>query len=457
MQLVLLAGELGEKYGQEHEYYNLHTPADAIKLLCFNYPALQQELVTAHHNGIGYKVIQGGAAMGYDELHLPFGSRPLLVVPVITGAGGGGVSQVLAGVGLVAAAVAFAPVGAGFLAAGLGVGASTTATFSLAAGAYIASTSAVLAGGVSTAIGAIGAGLILSGTANLISPQPELRNSSIGRIKGDSTNVRGPGPDGITRGGLGQQNYAFTGPVNTVGTGATLPVIYGRVITGSHLIAASLEVSDDSGPLRIATQKPGEKTLKINSERLTTQLKDCGGVDSRRGDSKDELKVTSDDTDKKKKVKINKQFGSGANDDAKLKEESSISFSGRSKTLKYKHDKDKEPHKKLDIIFALNNGLFDYVAAEGTTKIDGFITYEITITVSQSGGDDIDVARAQITVQGLLNSEDQEVIFGNRIEMPKVKGAESANEKVYVKVEIIEAEVYDGTTFKLQGYGYDLL
>ena len=60
-------------------------------------------------------------------------------------------------------------------------------------------------------------------------------------------------------------------------------------------------------------------------------------------------------------------------------------------------------------------------------------------------------------MQGLLNSKDQEVIFGNRIEMPKVKGAEKANERVYVKVEIIEAEVYDGTTFKLQGYGYDQL
>ena len=68
MQLVMLAGELGEKYGKQHEYYNLQTPADAIKLLCINYPALKQELVQAHHNGIGYKVIQGGAAMGYDEL-----------------------------------------------------------------------------------------------------------------------------------------------------------------------------------------------------------------------------------------------------------------------------------------------------------------------------------------------------------------------------------------------------
>ena len=102
MQLVRLAGELGEKYGYEHEYCNLRTPADAIKLLCFNYPQLQKDLVEAHHNGIGYKVIQGGAAMGYDELNLPFGSKPLLVVPVISGSGGS-TGQILAGVGLIAA------------------------------------------------------------------------------------------------------------------------------------------------------------------------------------------------------------------------------------------------------------------------------------------------------------------------------------------------------------------
>ena len=107
MQLVLLAGELGEKYGKQHEYYNLRTPADAIKLLCFNYPKLKQELIEAHHNGIGYKVIQGGASMGYDELHLPFGSKPLMVVPVITGSGGGPTTQILLGVGLVGASFLF--------------------------------------------------------------------------------------------------------------------------------------------------------------------------------------------------------------------------------------------------------------------------------------------------------------------------------------------------------------
>ena len=104
MQLVMLAGELGEKYGKQHEYYNLRTPADAIKLLCSNFPQLQRDLMISHHNGVGYKLIQAGAAMGYDELQLPFGSKPLLVVPVITGAGGS-TGQILAGVGLVAAAI----------------------------------------------------------------------------------------------------------------------------------------------------------------------------------------------------------------------------------------------------------------------------------------------------------------------------------------------------------------
>ena len=112
MQLVMLAGELGEKYGAQHEYYDLQTPADAIKLLCINYPALQKELVQAHRNGIGYQVIQGGSSMGYDQLRLPSGSKPLMVVPVITGSGSdSGFGQVLLGVGLVALAIAAPGVG----------------------------------------------------------------------------------------------------------------------------------------------------------------------------------------------------------------------------------------------------------------------------------------------------------------------------------------------------------
>ena len=151
MQLVLLAGELGEKYGTQHEYYNLHTPADAIKLLCINYPALKQELFRAHQNGIGYKVIQGGAAMGYDDLHLPFGSKPLLVVPVISGAGSGATTQILAGAGLIAASFLFPGAGLFGATSFFGATASTAAFVSPLTG--IAYGSAVAAGaGIGTAI-----------------------------------------------------------------------------------------------------------------------------------------------------------------------------------------------------------------------------------------------------------------------------------------------------------------
>jgi predicted phage tail protein len=426
-----LAGELGEKYGQKHEYYNLQTPADAIKLLCINYPVLKAELMQAHQNGVGYKVIQGGAAMGYDELQLPFGSKPLLVVPVITGSGGGSTTQILIGVGLVALAVALP--GAGLFAGGA-VGFGSTA----AAGAAV-----TLGSTLTVAAGNIGIALILSGTASLLSPQPELPKAN--RIRGEGTNVRGNGPDGITRGASGNQSYAFTGPANTVGTGTTLPVIYGRVIAGSHLIAANLDVTDNSDPLQTATQTPGVNTIKINGERLTRALKDCGGIESERGD----LSLRSSDTSRDKRVFIGKVFG--PNGDQPLEAEAELAVNSNNSALKYKTNGDKR--KNIDVIFKIAKGLGDFVAGDGSTKIDGFITYQITLTIT-TGGADIDVASARITVQGLTEAN-QDVVYGHRFEAPKVE--KRGGEDLDVKVEIIEVGVRERTTFELVGYGYKLL
>ena len=416
----MLAGELGEKYGKQHEYYNLQTPADAIKLLCINYPALKQELMQAHHNGVGYKVIQGGAAMGYDELQLPFGSKPLLVVPVISGAGGGSTTSILVGVGLVAAS--FLLPGAGLFGAGTGIAAFA---------------------GVSTAVGtgisAIGAGLILSGTASLISPQPQLGNLGANRIRGEGTNVRGPGPDGVSRGAMGHANYAFTGPANTVGTGATVPVIYGRVIAGSHLLAANLEVSDDSDPLKITTQAPGLKTFRINGEQISQKLESHGGLKGRRKT----IEIKGSDANEKKRIFVDKKFA--PNGDATLEEEQELV----SDRLEYR----KAVRKKLDILFKINKGLFDYVAGEGSTIIDGFIRYRITVELTGKDPDPT-VASADVTVQGLLlKSKKHNIVYGHRMEMPRVTGRED----VRVKVEIIDAEVHDDARLIFHAYGYGLL
>ena len=434
MQLVLLAGELGEKYGQRHEYYGLNSPADAIKLLCINYPQLRQDLMVAHHNGVAYKVIQGGAAMAYGELQLPFGSKPLLVVPVVMGSGGNsGLNTILLGVALVAVAIA-APVagfaGLGFTATGAGVTAAGTATF---------------AGALAAGVGNLGIALILGGTAQLLAPQPVLPKGD--RIKGSGTNVRGPGPDGITRGASGNQSYAFTGPANTAGSGVTLPVVYGRVTTGSHLIAAAVDVVDNSDPLQIATQQPGVSTVKINSEELTRTLKDCGGVEARR-DGDDFIRGSGD-----KRCFANKVFGPDNSHDKKLEEGSVITIDDEdSGALNYSNKPKKRG--RMDVIFKVRRGLYDFINRKGTTKIDGFITIEITITIVR-GGPDVDVAKARFTLQGLTNANGHDFSFGVRLEGPEVKGR--SGDGIDVKVEIIEVGCHDECTLDFVGYGYDIL
>ena len=114
-QTVRLLGDLGERYGSEHTYYDLRSPAEAIKLLCINSPEFQKELAYAHEHGIGYTLVQAGEFLDYEDLHLPLGRNDLVLTPVVAGSGGG-VGKIILGVALVAVAI-LAP-GAGFV--GLG-------------------------------------------------------------------------------------------------------------------------------------------------------------------------------------------------------------------------------------------------------------------------------------------------------------------------------------------------
>lgn len=440
MQLVMLAGELGEKYGKEHEYYNLRTPADAIKLLCVNYPAFRDELITAHQNGIGYKVIQGNAAMGYDELRLPFGSKPLLVVPVITGSGGSSTTQILLGVGLVAAS--FLLPGAGlFGVQGLLTG-SITGTFSgLAATSGLAGTLTT----VGTALSAVGAGLILGGTAQLLSPQPEIPKAN--RLSG-GTRERGTGPQGVTRGASGEQSYAFTGPANTIGTGATVPVIYGRVITGSHLIATDLDVTDETDPALASIGPFSRRKVTVNGDKLLGRLASRGGLKS--------IRLGSDynfgDTDTDNQVKIDHTFGPLI--DFQVGEGSSaleLDISDDDGPLKFKKDK----VEKTDFIFALKKSLFDYVGEENeTTIIDGFIQYEIECRLSGAPRGAV-VASASATIQGKFkSSHGNPFIFAHRLKLPKkVDDAD----RVKLRIRILDSGVRAATTFTFVGYGYNLI
>jgi len=147
---ILLLDELGERWGESHTFYDLRTPADAIRLLCINYPDFGKYLATSHEQGIAYQVTQVGHELKANELTLPLGQHDLVIAPVIIGSEGA--VKAIAGAALIATAVITGGAG-GFL-----------ATFQ--------------AGGLTGAAATIGASLVLSGVQEMLAPQPTTYDSS---------------------------------------------------------------------------------------------------------------------------------------------------------------------------------------------------------------------------------------------------------------------------------------
>ena len=420
----MLAGELGEKYGTHHEYYNLRTPADAIKLLCLNHPRLQKDLMTAHQNGVGYKLIQSGAAMGYDELHLPFGSRPMMLVPVISGSGGSA-TQILVGVGLVAAS---------FLLPGAGLfGASAFGAF----GGPIAAAGTLTT--VGTAISAVGASLILGGVANMISPQPEL--PKLGSRRMDGTNFRGPGPQGVTRGASGQQSYAYTGPANTVGNGSTIPVVYGRAMLGGHMLSVGIEATDVSDPIATAIKAPGRETILINGSEVEREFNEESGIATKRLDSRDVFRYKTTINNRRRVIPSGDGFGPGLN--RSLQENSTQRFGSIDTKGKYQDE--------FDVLFEIDGGLYGRAGkGENATKIDGFIQYRIEVTHTMPG-DNPTVAVAENTIQGYLERS-QEYYWAQRLKWTRL----DSNKELILRITIMDVDTDAPTKLRVHVFGYDL-
>lgn len=394
MQRVCLLGELGERYGTEHTYYNLRTPADAIKLLCINMPELQQELMTAHERGIGYRVLQADQDMGYSDLQLPLGQNDLVLVPVIAGSGRG-FTQVLIGVGLIAASF-------------LIPGAAAIGTFGL--------TKAIA---VKSLVAGIGATLALGGVAQLLSPQPQVPTLGNQRF-GSGTNASTRGPQSLTRGADGQQSYAYTGAANTVGVGQTIPVAYGKVLIGSQLLSANVEVTDESDPLQTAIRTPSSETIRIGGDPVSWGYADVQGISTRRTDQASFSGVDQFN------LYYNIGLANGAN-------------------ATYFFDTKDQKRARYGVCLALPNGLRDRVAGAGTTLVDGFITYRIDVLRKKT--DDL-LASAQATIQGLT--------FDNYRWIHRFTHADNPSDDGTVRVEIVDFRCEGDVYLQLQASGYDL-
>lgn len=377
-QVVRLLGDLGERYGAKHVYHDLRTPADAIKLLSINYPEFRNELLTAHEKGIGYRVLQAGVDLKLDELKLPIGQNDLVIAPVLTGSDG----EFFAGVALIG--LSFIP---GLQGIAL-VGGSTAAT----------------------AVGAIGVSLVLGSVSQMLSPQPFIGT----RQEFDATQ-----PEAVTRGFDGQQSYAYLGAQNTVGVGATIPVAYGRVLIGSHVISADVDVADESDPIRKATRTPSNDTVTINGSKL-----EFGQVLNNMGRWSSSVHFQLD------RSSTADVFTAPKRDD-KLTAANFIE-------LEFGDQGTQDPDNYF-VALEVNN-LFREVSGPGTTKTDGFISYMIE---SREFGTDIVNAREAFTIQGL--STDSYRYF-HKFDPNKASGVDFYS----IDVTILDASANSSTTMRIQ-------
>ncbi len=222
---VRLYGPLAKFVGQRKFLAEISSAGEAVRMLLANFPGLERHMADQY-----YKVIVDGHDSALDEIHYP-ASQTIKIVPVLGGAGGG-TGKILAGVALVAFAIATAGVGSGFM--GLGLGA-TGAVGPFAGGL---TSGFILGSAASTVIGSIGAALILGGVSQLLSPTPQIAQigpASMNPGGGRTTTSEGTEMDP-------QESYSFSGIQNTSRVGLPVPVVYGETIVGSVVISAGIDV-----------------------------------------------------------------------------------------------------------------------------------------------------------------------------------------------------------------------
>ena len=371
MQRVLLLDELGEKFGPVHEYHNLRTPVDAIRLLCINYPEFSRELIESGERGVGYKVIQSETEFELEDMLLPFGSKDLIIAPVIAGSGDNPIVRVIAGVALIGLAVYTGGVSLGMTGF---VGASGIPL----AASYSTTMAAIAIGGN------IGIALTLGGISQMLSPQPQEAPQF---TPGATSTDRGPGS--IVRGSDGRQSYAYRGAINSVGAGATIPVVFGKALIGSHIVSADMQVTDESDPLNQWIKTPTPDSMRIQGEKLDSVFRETSGIKSRSLSASDVNSIIGGSTTKYLSAPHQLNLTSNTRQQV-VGGNIPGEFSGATDVARFQ------------IAFRLNNGLYDEIAGAGSTKVDGFVTFKIIVENTDLDSTP-DVATIQVTAQGLMS------------------------------------------------------
>ena len=123
LRKVKLYGELAKFVGHKEFDVQVDTVGKAVSFLIYNFPKLEKYM-----NPKYYQVKVGNSDISKDEINYPIGNEDIHFIPVIQGAGRGGLGKVLLGTVLIGVAVATGgtslALGFGGFSGGLGISAA---------------------------------------------------------------------------------------------------------------------------------------------------------------------------------------------------------------------------------------------------------------------------------------------------------------------------------------------
>ena len=200
LRKIKLYGKLAEFVGHKEFEAEVSSVGNAVSFLLNNFPQLERYMSPNY-----YQVKVGDDDIGTDELAYPVGQQDIHFVPVIAGAGRGGLGKILLGALLITGAVmAGGGFGALFSKEGL--------VFSTKFGAFMGKFAMNL-----------GVGLTIMGVSEMLFPLPEPQKFS---------SEEDP-----------QLSFSFSGVQNTSRAGTPVPIVYGEIITGSVVISAAIDTN----------------------------------------------------------------------------------------------------------------------------------------------------------------------------------------------------------------------
>ena len=200
LRKLKLYGELAEFVGHKEFEIQVDSLAKAVSFLVNNFPQVEKYM-----NPQYYQVKVGNYAVDQEEIHHPIGQGDIHIVPVIAGAGRGGLGKILLGAALIAGAFIINP----------------ALSFSFQSGVTGFGTLTGVSGAITKAAVYLGASLVLQGVSDMLFPLPKPK---------EFKSEQDP-----------QLSFSFSGTQNTSRAGTPVPIVYGEIVTGSVVISGAID------------------------------------------------------------------------------------------------------------------------------------------------------------------------------------------------------------------------